>query len=102
MTPPQAAIPARRSTKLNANSLSHHDVSDHRYLERFTVRRHLRRQGKPPMTARSTATAYAVRGMKEYNVNMAATLLTAAVPPIVYFMSERLFVPGIAAGAVKG
>jgi len=53
------------------------------------------------MRARSKA-AYAVQGMKEYNVNMAATLLTAAVPPIVYFMSGRLFVRGIAAGAVKG
>jgi glucose/mannose transport system permease protein len=53
------------------------------------------------MTARSKA-AYAVQGMKEYNVNMAATLLTAAVRPIVYFMSGRLFVRGIAAGAVKG
>jgi glucose/mannose transport system permease protein len=38
----------------------------------------------------------------EYNVNMAATILTALVPLIVYFVSGKWFVRGIAAGAVKG
>ena len=33
---------------------------------------------------------------------VAATLLTAAVPLLVYFISGRWFVRGIAAGAVKG
>jgi glucose/mannose transport system permease protein len=33
---------------------------------------------------------------------MAATLLTGAVPLIIYFISGKLFVRGIAAGAVKG
>ena len=37
-----------------------------------------------------------------YNVNMAATILTAAVPLVIYFISGRWFVRGIAAGAVKG
>jgi glucose/mannose transport system permease protein len=41
-------------------------------------------------------------GERVYNVNMAATLLTAAVPLFVYFISGRWFVRGIAAGAVKG
>jgi glucose/mannose transport system permease protein len=33
---------------------------------------------------------------------MAATILTGLVPLIVYFVSGRWFVRGIAAGAVKG
>ena len=41
-------------------------------------------------------------GEKEYNVNMAATILTALVPLFVYFVSGRWFVRGIASGAVKG
>ena len=43
-----------------------------------------------------------VQGVKEYNVNMAATMLTGLVPLIIYFVSGKLFVRGIAAGAVKG
>ncbi len=55
-----------------------------------------------PMTVQLNNVVNAVQGVKEYNVNMAATLLTGAVPLIVYFVSGRLFVRGIAAGAVKG
>jgi glucose/mannose transport system permease protein len=33
---------------------------------------------------------------------MAATILSAAVPLLIYFISGRWFVRGIAAGAVKG
>ncbi|MBB3452967.1 glucose/mannose transport system permease protein [Rhizobium sp. BK313] len=55
-----------------------------------------------PMTVQLNNIVNAVQGVKEYNVNMAATLLTGAVPLIVYFVSGRLFVRGIAAGAVKG
>jgi glucose/mannose transport system permease protein len=40
--------------------------------------------------------------VKEYNVNMAATIITALVPLTIYFVSGKLFVRGIAAGAVKG
>ena len=40
--------------------------------------------------------------MKEYNVNMAATMITGLVPLVIYFISGKLFVRGIAAGAVKG
>jgi glucose/mannose transport system permease protein len=38
----------------------------------------------------------------EYNVNMAATILTAVVPLAIYFVSGRWFVRGITAGAMKG
>ena len=55
-----------------------------------------------PMTVQLNNIVNSVQGVKEYNVNMAATLLTGAVPLLVYFLSGRLFVRGIAAGAVKG
>jgi len=55
-----------------------------------------------PMTVQLNNIVNSVQGVKEYNVNMAATLLTGAVPLIIYFISGRLFVRGIAAGAVKG
>jgi glucose/mannose transport system permease protein len=42
------------------------------------------------------------QGERAYNVDMAATILTALVPLAVYFASGRWFVRGIAAGAVKG
>lgn len=41
-------------------------------------------------------------GEKEYNVNMAATMLAAIVPLAVYFVSGRWFVRGISDGALKG
>ncbi len=55
-----------------------------------------------PMTVQLNNIVNSVQGVKEYNVNMAATLLTGAVPLIIYFISGKLFVRGIAAGAVKG
>ena len=55
-----------------------------------------------PMTVQLNNVVNAVQGVKEYNVNMAATLLTGLVPLVIYFISGRLFVRGIAAGAVKG
>ena len=55
-----------------------------------------------PMTVQLNNIVNSVQGVKEYNVNMAATLITGLVPLIVYFASGRLFVRGIAAGAVKG
>lgn len=55
-----------------------------------------------PMTVQLNNIVNSVQGVKEYNVNMAATILTGAVPLLVYFVSGRLFVRGIAAGAVKG
>ena len=60
--------------------------------------------GRPnwPMTVQLNNIVNSTTGVREYNVNMAATILTAAVPLVVYFVSGRWFVRGIAAGAVKG
>ncbi|KMW60296.1 ABC-type sugar transport system, permease component [Candidatus Rhodobacter oscarellae] len=55
-----------------------------------------------PMTVQLNNIVNSVQGVKEYNVNMAATILTGLVPLTIYFVSGRLFVRGIAAGAVKG
>jgi glucose/mannose transport system permease protein len=55
-----------------------------------------------PMTVQLNNIVNATQGVKEYNVNMAATMLTALVPLVIYFISGKLFVRGIAAGAVKG
>ncbi|MBC7280996.1 carbohydrate ABC transporter permease [Hoeflea sp.] len=55
-----------------------------------------------PMTVQLNNIVNSVQGVKEYNVNMAATIITGLVPLIIYFISGKLFVRGIAAGAVKG
>ena len=60
--------------------------------------------GRPnwPMTVQLNNIVNTTQGTRLYNVNMAATILTAAVPLAIYFISGRWFVRGIAAGAVKG
>jgi glucose/mannose transport system permease protein len=55
-----------------------------------------------PMTVQLNNVVNTTTGERSYNVDMAATLLTALVPLAVYFISGRWFVRGIAAGAVKG
>lgn len=55
-----------------------------------------------PMTVQLNNIVTTTTGIREYNVNMAATILTALVPLAVYFISGKWFVRGIAAGAVKG
>ena len=55
-----------------------------------------------PMTVQLNNIVNSTQGVKEYNLNMAATMLTGLVPLTVYFLSGKLFVRGIAAGAVKG
>ena len=55
-----------------------------------------------PITAQLNSIVNSTTGVREYNVNMAATILTALVPLSIYFISGKLFVRGIAAGAVKG
>lgn len=55
-----------------------------------------------PITVQLNNIVNSTQGVKEYNVNMAATLLTGLLPLVVYFISGKLFVRGIAAGAVKG
>jgi glucose/mannose transport system permease protein len=55
-----------------------------------------------PMTVQLSNIVNTTNGEPEYNVDMAATLLTAIPPLLVYFLSGRFFVRGITAGAVKG
>lgn len=55
-----------------------------------------------PMTVQLNNVINTTTGERLYNVNMAATLLTSMVPLLVYFVSGRWFVRGIAAGAIKG
>jgi glucose/mannose transport system permease protein len=55
-----------------------------------------------PMTVQLNNIVNSTQGERAYNVDMAATVLTGLVPLLVYFVSGRWFVRGIAAGAVKG
>lgn len=55
-----------------------------------------------PMTVQLNNIVNSTMGEREYNMEMAATLLTALVPLMIYFVSGRWFVRGIAAGAIKG
>ncbi len=55
-----------------------------------------------PMTVQLNNIVQTTQGIRLYDINMAATILTAAVPLVIYFISGRWFVRGIAAGAVKG
>jgi glucose/mannose transport system permease protein len=58
--------------------------------------------GNYPMTLQLNNIVNTSMGVTEYNVNMAATILTGLVPLAVYFVSGRLFVRGIASGALSG
>lgn len=55
-----------------------------------------------PMTVQLNNIVNTTTGERLYNVNMAATIITALIPLVTYFVSGRWFVRGIAAGAVKG
>lgn len=55
-----------------------------------------------PMTVQLTNIVAPYQAFTAYNVNMAAATLTALVPLVIYFVSGRWFVRGIAGGAVKG
>jgi glucose/mannose transport system permease protein len=55
-----------------------------------------------PMTVQLNNLVNTTTGTRLYNVDMAATILTALVPLLLYFASGRWFVRGIAAGALKG
>lgn len=55
-----------------------------------------------PMTVQLNNVINTTTGERLYNVNMAATILTSLVPLAIYLVSGKLFVRGIAAGAVKG
>lgn len=58
--------------------------------------------GQQPMTTILNTVANSATGEAAYNVWMAAALLTAAPPLLIYFVLGRFFVQGIAAGAIKG
>lgn len=55
-----------------------------------------------PMTVILNNIASSATGEQQYNVFMAAALLTALPPLLVYFFLGRFFVQGITAGAIKG
>jgi glucose/mannose transport system permease protein len=55
-----------------------------------------------PMMVQLNNVVTTTTGTRQYNLDMAATMLTALVPLALYFVSGRWFVRGIAAGAVKG
>jgi len=58
--------------------------------------------GAQPMTVILASSVITSRGEIIYNVDMAAALLTAIPPLVVYFGLGRFFVQGITAGAIKG
>ncbi|QTF10121.1 carbohydrate ABC transporter permease [Brenneria izadpanahii] len=55
-----------------------------------------------PMTVQLNNIVNSAEGGQAYNVNMAATLLTALVPLVLYLVCGRWLVRGIASGSVKG
>lgn len=55
-----------------------------------------------PMTVHLANLVTVTTGTVSYNVNMAAALLTAIPPLVIYFLLGKFFVQGIAAGAIKG
>ncbi len=58
--------------------------------------------GTQPMTVILANVVITALGEANYNVDMAAALLTAFPPLIIYFVLGRFFVQGITAGAIKG
>ncbi len=58
--------------------------------------------GTQPMTVILANTVITERGDVHYNIDMAAALLTAIPPLVVYFGLGKFFVRGITAGAIKG
>ncbi|EJJ27118.1 carbohydrate ABC transporter permease [Rhizobium sp. CF142] len=55
-----------------------------------------------PMTVQLNNILQSQMGAREYNMEMAATLLTALVPLSIYLLSGKWFVRGIVGGAIKG
>jgi glucose/mannose transport system permease protein len=58
--------------------------------------------GTQPMTVILANVVISGMGEVRYNVDMAAALLTAIPPLLIYFVLGRFFVQGITAGAIKG
>jgi glucose/mannose transport system permease protein len=55
-----------------------------------------------PMTVILANTVLSQFGEVKYNVTMAAALLTAMPPLVMYFALGKFFVQGITSGAIKG
>jgi len=55
-----------------------------------------------PMTVNLNNITQTQTGVRTYNIYMAAALLTAIPPLVIYFISGKLFIRGITAGAMKG
>jgi glucose/mannose transport system permease protein len=55
-----------------------------------------------PMTVILANTVVVSTGTASYNEDMAAALLTAIPPLVIYFLLGKFFVQGITAGAIKG
>lgn len=55
-----------------------------------------------PITVQLNNIVNTTTGVREYNVNMAATFLTALPPLLVYIFVGKYFARGLTAGAVKG
>jgi glucose/mannose transport system permease protein len=58
--------------------------------------------GTQPMTVNLANMVTVSTGTASYNVDMAAALLTAIPPLVIYFFLGKFFVAGITAGAIKG
>ncbi len=58
--------------------------------------------GTQPMTVILANVVITATGEASYNTDMAAALLTAFPPLVIYFVLGRFFVQGITAGAIKG
>jgi glucose/mannose transport system permease protein len=58
--------------------------------------------GVQPMTVILANSVITSRGEVTYNVDMAAALLTAIPPLLIYFVLGKFFVQGITSGAIKG
>jgi glucose/mannose transport system permease protein len=58
--------------------------------------------GKQPVMAALNNIVNSTYGVKEHNVNMAATLLTALPTLFIYLVAGKFFIRGLTSGAVKG
>jgi glucose/mannose transport system permease protein len=58
--------------------------------------------GQQPVMAALNNIVNSTYGVKEHNVNMAATLLTALPTLFIYLVAGKFFIRGLTSGAVKG
>ena len=58
--------------------------------------------GRQPVMAALNNIVNSTYGVKEHNVNMAATLITALPTLLIYLFAGKFFIRGLTAGAIKG